>query len=122
MIAVRPATPADVDGLHPEAAGASYRAWAVDMAGEAVGVIGLALTRPRACLFCAFDEKLRPYLKSMPIMRLLKKVERLFKERGLPVFAIREKGEPKAAAMLERLGFEYVGVVDGDEIYEWGGA
>lgn len=119
MIVTRPATAADVAGLHPEAAGTSYRAWACDLDERPVGVIGLALTRPRACLFCGFDEALRPHLRSMPVMRLLKSVETMFKARGLPVFAIREASEPKAGRILERLGFEYIGIVDGDEIYEW---
>lgn len=119
MIVTRPATASDVAGLHPEVSGSSYRAWAVDLDEQPVGVIGLALTRPRACLFCAFDEALRPYLKSMPVMRLLKNVEIMFKARGLPVFAIREPNEDKAAGMLERLGFEYIGDVDGDQVYEW---
>lgn len=98
----------------------SYKAWACDLDGKVAGVIGLALTRPRACLFCTFDEVLRPFLRSMPVMRLLKAVELMFKARGLPVFAIREAGEDKAGAMLERLGFEYFGDVDGDAVFIWG--
>lgn len=90
-----------------------------ELDGKAAGVIGLALTRPRACLFCAFGEELRPYLKTMPVMRLVKKVETMFKARGMPVFAVCEKTEPKAPAMLARLGFEYIGSVDGDEVYGW---
>ena len=77
------------------------------------------MTRPRASLFCHFDEALRPHLKSITVMRLLKKVEASFKARGLPVYAIREKSEPKAEAMLKRLGFTPATEVDGDEIWEW---
>lgn len=88
------------------------------MDGELAGVIGLVLTRPRACLFCWFDEKLRPHLKSMAVLRLLKKVDDLMKTRGMPVYAIRQADEPKAAAVLTRLGFAFVGEHDGDEI--WG--
>lgn len=79
----------------------------------------MALTRPRACLFCWFDESLRPHLKSVAVLRLLKKVERLIHERGQPVYAIREEGEPKAAKMLTRLGFVPVGEIDGDDVWEW---
>jgi hypothetical protein len=117
VISVRPATAADVTALH--GCGASYIAWACDLDGEPVGAIGLALTRPRACLFCGFDEKLRPYLKAMPILRLLKRVEALIRERGLPVYAIRQPDEPKAEAILTRLGFEYFDEIDGDQIFEW---
>ncbi len=118
-IVTRPATASDIAGLHPEAAGTSYRAWACDLDEQPVGVIGLALTRPRACLFCAFDEALRPHLKSMPVMRLVKGVHDLIVSRGLPVFAIRDRNEPKAAAILERLGFAHAGIVEGDDIYMW---
>lgn len=121
MISTRPAKPSDIANLHPEAVGVSYRAWAIDLDDEPVGVIGLALTRPRACLFCAFTETLRPHLRSMPVMRLLKRVELVFKARRAPIFAIRERDEPKAAAMLERLGLRHVGEHEGDEVWMWGG-
>jgi hypothetical protein len=88
------------------------------MDGELAGVVGLALTRPRACLFCWTAEKLKPHLKSVGVLRLLKKVEAAMHERGLPVYAIREANEPKAAEMLARLGFIPFGEVDDD----WGGA
>lgn len=91
----------------------------VELDGEKAGVIGLALTRPQACLFCAFDEALRPYLKSLTVMRLVKRVKTLIEERGKPVMALREPDEDKAPALLARLGFKYIGIVDGDEAYEW---
>jgi hypothetical protein len=119
MILTRPARADDVARLHPEVAGVSYRAWVAELDGKPAGVIGLALTRPRACLFCGFDETLRPHIGSPTVLRLLKKVETMFKARGLPVFTIRDRNEPKAQALLDRLGFEYVGDVDGDAVYEW---
>lgn len=102
-------------GIHN--VGASYRAWACDLDGELAGVVGLALTRPRACLFCWFDERLRPHLKSIAVLRLLKKVEALIHERGLPVYAIREEREPQAEKVLTRLGFASVGEIDGDDVW-----
>lgn len=119
MLASRPATADDVRGLHPGAEGVSYRAWACELDGEKAGVIGLALTRPRACLFCGFDEKLRPYLKSLTVLRLLKKTETLIRQRGLPVYAIRQADEPKAAAILTRMGFEPLGELDGEDVWGW---
>lgn len=119
MITTRPATSADVAELHPGAEGTSYRAWTCDLDGKPAGVVGLALTRPRACLFCSFDETLRPYLKSVAVLRLLKKAEALFKARNLPVYTIRDKAEPKAPAILARLGFEYLADVEGDEVWGW---
>lgn len=117
MLAVRPARHSDIPECH--GSGSSYTAWAADLDGVPVGVIGIALTRPRACLFCAFDEVLRPHLRSLTVLRLIKRVEGEIRARGLPVYAIRERDEPKAAAMLARLGFEPVSQVDGSEIWEW---
>jgi hypothetical protein len=114
---VRAAKREDLPDFHPR--GLSYRAWVTELDGQPVGIIGLALTKPRASLFCYFEDALRPHLKSMPVMRLLKKVEVMFKARGLPVYAIREKNEPKAEAMLQRLGFTLSTELDGDEIWEW---
>lgn len=114
---VRPAAAADVEGLH--GVGSSYQAWVCDLDGKLSGVIGLALTRPRACLFCWFDEGLRPHLKAMPILRLLKRVEMLIRERGKPVYAIRQDDEPKAAGILSRLGFAPAETIDGNDVWEW---
>lgn len=113
----RPATAADVAGLHDSTA--SYKAWACDLDGELVGVVGLALTRPRACLFCWFDETLRPHLKSVAVLRLLKKVEATMRKRGLPVFAICQADEPKAPSILSRLGFVPFGEVEGEQVWEF---
>jgi hypothetical protein len=117
MISVRPAKIEELARIHPEAVGTSYIAWTAELDGEPAGSIGLALTRPRACLFCGFDEALRPYLKSMPILRLLKKVERTMKMRGAPVYAIRDRNEPQAERILTRLGLVPAGEVDGDEVW-----
>lgn len=118
-ITVRPATAADVAGIHPGIEGVSYRAWAADIDGVKAGVVGLALTRPRACLFCWFDEALRPHIASVKILRLLKKVHNLMIERGKPVYALRDKNEPKAEAILARLGLTFAGDEDGEAIYVW---
>lgn len=118
-LTLRPATRTDVEGLHPEANGCSYRAWAGEIDGKQVGVIGLVFTRPRTCLFCRFDEAARPYLKSMTALRMLKKVKTLIEDRGLPVYAVQEPGEDKAPAILKRMGFEFTEEIAGSRIWEW---
>lgn len=120
MLTLRPATRADVEGLHPDAAGCSYRAWAGEIDGKQVGVIGLVFTRPRACLFCKFTEEARPYLKTMTALRMLKKVKTLIEDRGKPVYAIQEPGEPQAPAILTRMGFEFSEEIEGSRIWTWG--
>lgn len=90
------------------------------MDGEPRGIIGLALTRPAACAFSAFDEELRPHLKSMTVMRTVRKLKETIERRGLPVMAIAEAQEPTAPAILRRLGFSYLCDIDGDSVFEWG--
>lgn len=114
----RAATAEDVRAFYPEIT-ASFRAWACDLDGEPQGIIGLALTRPAACMFSTFKEPLRPYLKSLAILRLIKRAEAAVKASRVPVLAIAEPDEPTAAGMLERLGFERLGRFEGDEIYQF---
>lgn len=117
---VRAATAQDVNQFYPDVT-ASFRAWVAEVEGEVQGIIGLALTRPYACIFSAVNEPLKPLLKTMPILKLIKRVEALFKARGLPVLAIAEPDLMTAPAILQRLGFEYLQEVDGDEVYVWWG-
>ena len=118
MIRGRAATAADVKLFYPEMT-TSFRAWACDLDGEPAGIIGLALTRPVACMFSTFREPLRPYLKSLTILRLIKKAEAAVRASRVPVRAIAEPSEPTAEGMLTRLGFEYLGTFNGDVVYEW---
>lgn len=111
---------ADIKQFYPEMT-TSFRAWVCELDGEVRGIIGLALTRPAACMFSAFDEDLRPHLKSLTVLRLIKKAEAAVRASHLPVRAIAEKTEETASRMLERLGFEYLGQLDGEKVYEWGG-
>lgn len=120
MIATRPATIADVSRWYPDQT-ASFRAKVCELDGKAVGIIGVALTRPFACLFSAFDEALRPYLKSLTILRLIKWAESVVRACKRPVRAIAEPNEPTAPGILGRLGFVFLEHDDGDDIYEYRG-
>lgn len=118
-LVIRPAKLDELAQWHPESAGVSYRAWAVDDEEGLVGVIGLALTRPRACVFCGFDERLRPYLKCMALMRLLKKLHLLIIARDKPVYALLDPKESAAPAILTRMGFAHEWTRDGNTVYVW---
>jgi hypothetical protein len=118
MIVTRPATVADVREFYPEYT-CSFRAWVAEIDGEVQGIIGVALTRPFACMFSAFREALRPHLKSLSILRLIKRAEAAVRASSVPVLAIAEPTEVTAPGMLERIGFEYLDRIDGDEIYQW---
>lgn len=115
-LASRPATTADVRAVFPDLT-CSFRAMVCEMDGERVGLIGLALTRPAACLFCWFDERLRPYLKSLTVLRLLKRVDAWCRDSRAPVMAIRDRAEPKSPHILKRLGFQFYMLFDGDAVY-----
>ena len=120
MIATRPATRADVSRWYPDQT-ASFRAKVCELDGEPVGIIGVALTRPFACLFSTFDEALRPYLKSMPILRLIKWAQSVVETCKRPVMAIAEPNEPTAPGILGRLGFVFLEHENGDDIYQYRG-
>lgn len=120
-LATRPATKADIMAMYPEHS-SSFRAWVVELEGSPKGVIGIALYRPAACLFSAFDEELRPHLRRPAVLRLIKQVGMIVKKSRLPVMAIADESEPTSPKILKRLGFEYIAEVDGDAVYQYGGA
>lgn len=112
----RSATHEDVRRYYPTLT-SSFKAWVAVLDGEVRGILGIALTRPIACMFSAFDEELRPYLKRLTILRFIKKAEAALNESRIPVWAIAEPTEPTAPAILKRLGFRPHEVA-GEMIYE----
>ena len=112
----RPATIDDVKAVFPEQS-CSFKALACEMDGERVGVIGIALKRPTPCVFCWFDERLRPHLRSMTVMRMVKKLDDWLAGITVPVAAIRDRKERNAVHILKRLGFEFYGLHEGEAIY-----
>lgn len=119
----RPATAADIANFYPQMS-CSFRAWVCEIDGEPQGIIGVALLSPIACMFSAFKEALRPFLRHPAVLRLIKKAEAAVRASRVPVWAIAQEDEPTSVGMLERLGFKHWGFLDGDQIYEFvpGGA
>ena len=118
-VTTRGATLNDVRAFYPDMT-ASFRAWIVELDGEVQGIIGIALVRPMPCIFSVFKEALRPFLRSLPIMRLVKKLQAIVEASKGPVLAIAEPKEVTAPSLLMKLGFRYYDTIDGDEIYAWG--
>ena len=116
-LASRPATPADVRLWYPDM-GPSMRARVCDMDGEPQGILGIALVRPYPCIFSAVNPPLRPHLKSITVMRMVKWLKSEVEARAVPVRALAEQGEEKAPALLERLGFSPIGEFEGSALYE----
>jgi hypothetical protein len=118
-LTTRPARPEDIRRFYPEQT-ASFRAWVAELDGEPAGIIGIALTRPVAGAFSKADEALKPHLRHPAILRLIKRTEAAIKASRVPVLAIAEPGEPKAPAMLQRVGARPLGQFDGQDYYGWG--
>jgi hypothetical protein len=114
----RPATLEDVRYFYPDG-GSSFRAWVCEMDGVVSGIIGVVLMRPYACIISSFNEVLRPFLKSLTIMRLIKKVQAVCEASRVPVVAIADPNEPTSEGILKRLGFVFFDVIDGDRVFKW---
>lgn len=117
----RPATTDDIRHFYP-GVGCSFKAMVCEMDGAPAGIIGIALARPVASIFCTFREALRPHIKSLTVLRLLWWLKDSIAALRGPVFAIREKGERQAVHILKRLGFRFHGLSDeGDAVYRYEG-
>lgn len=117
----RAATRADIARWYPEA-GCSFRAWVCEVNDEPAGIIGLSLTRPQATLFSVVEEPLKPHLRSLAVLRLIKLAQEMCRESRAPVFALVDPDEghdDTAPAILTRLGFEEVGGHEGSRIWRF---
>lgn len=117
----RPATIDDVRAFYPGFT-CSFRAWVCEMDGEAVGIIGMSLARPAYSIFCQFGEALRPHLRSLTVLRLLKWLKGVVSAVRAPVLAIRQRDERQAVHILKKLGFRFLILLDGDAVYIFEGA
>ena len=120
MITTRAATSADLELFYPDLS-ASVKAWVAELDGRPEGIIGIALLRPVACLFSRFNEVLRPWLRHPAVLRLIKKAQAACRASRVRVWAGAEPDEPDSPRILERLGFEPIGEICGDRIYEFTG-
>lgn len=120
MLRTRPATSDDIRHFYPDVT-CSFKAMVCEMDGERAGIIGIALARPVASVFTSFSEALRPHLRSLTVLRLLKWLKGVLGSLRGPCFAIRQRGERKAVHILKRLGFRFWAIVDGDAVYRFEG-
>ena len=120
MLTARAATIEDIRGFYPDMT-ASVRAWVFELDNQVVGIIGVSLLRPIACAFSQFTPALEPYLGHPVIWRIVKKLQAAMAGLKMPVRAIVEPGVTDHR-ILQRVGFRYVGKIDGDQVYEYRGA
>lgn len=104
MIAWRFAASADVEKYYGELPPQTIRAVVVTLNEEPVGIAGLSYDGDRYTAFSEFKPELEPHLKSMPVLRAVKAVERMIHEANLPVIVINTTNPP----LLERLGFREI--------------
>jgi hypothetical protein len=116
-VVVRPARPEDVKRYYPDLS-VSFKAYVAEVDGEPDGFIGLALTRPIACLVSATGDRLKPHLKSMPVLRAIKQMQEICSAHKGRVMAICDPDMATSPAILKRLGFRPALVVEGQDIYE----
>lgn len=116
MLATRTATAEDIARYHPELT-CSFRAWVFVLDGEDVGIIGVALFRPVAWLFSSFDEKLRPHLQDIRVLRTIKKAHTVICGIRVPVMAVRDRNEKKSPHILKRMGFKFFDIIEGEPVY-----
>lgn len=83
------------------------------MDGEVVGIIGVVRESEVGKLFCDFDPKLQPYLRSITLWRAVKASMRFCDEYRGPVVAI--AGHAEGCRWLHRLGWTHL---QGD-VYAW---
>lgn len=82
------------------------RAIVAEMDGKVEGVIGLKRDHDHGLYFSDFNEKLRPYLRSIQIMRAVKASMEFVKAYPGPVFTMATDAE--SCRLLCRLGFEHM--------------
>ncbi len=119
-LVVRPARREDVALFYPGVR-ASFRAWVAEIDGIVEGLIGLVMSRPIACLVSVFNEPLRPFLRSLSVLRAIRRARDLCASYRGRIIAVQERDEPESPVILARLGFSPLGEVDGEIWHVFGG-
>ena len=106
QITTRVATMQDVLDYYGEPPAGTMRAIVADMDGEIVGMIGIIRERQWGKYFSDTKPKLQPFLKSITIMRAVKKSLKFCDEYRGPVMAVADDAE--SCRIMNRLGFTHL--------------
>jgi len=109
MIA-RPATAEDIVAFYGRPWPTTLRAVVLVLDEKIVGVIGLSREGDHLKLFSDAAPELEPHIKSITVMRGLKKVMQWVEASQMPVLAVADN-----PPLLEKLGFE---LLEGN-VYQW---
>lgn len=113
----RSATSADIKRYYGKPQRMTLQAVVVVERDEPIGIIGLARQGHVARFFSEFQEELRPYLKTIPVLRAIKAAMEFVKDARVPVYALAQCDEETSHAILRRLGF--VQDASNPEVYTW---
>lgn len=112
-VTAEPATAKDIIEFYGESHRQTLKADVFRLDGELMGVTGTARVDNQMMMFSDIKEEFVPHLKSMAVLRTIKKMQRIAENSRLPVVAtIDNKYGPE---LIERMGFKHV---EGD-IYVW---
>lgn len=101
----RIATADDIEAFYGDQSRGTMRAVCVTLDGVVAGVAGVVREREFGKFFVEYSDDLRPHLRSVTVMRALKRsIDFVERYRG-PVLAVAAHGE--GAYMLMRLGFTH---------------
>jgi RimJ/RimL family protein N-acetyltransferase len=111
---IRPATHADLVAFYGKPPSQTSRSWVGVVDGTVLAVFGLVYKRGRpAYFFSDLAPEARRY--RIAIMRAARMM--LDQMGQIPVPAFADPGIPAAGRFLERLGFRFIGEVDGQMVY-----
>jgi hypothetical protein len=105
-ISTRRANAQDIRDYYGDAPRETIRAYVADINGSIVGIVGIFRSKDSGIFFSEFKPELQPYLKSITIMRTIKKALSLCDEYRGPVFALADNAE--SCRLMNRLGFTHL--------------
>ena len=106
VITIRVATAEDFESFYGERPKGTSRATAAIMEGKCVGLIGVTRDESWGVYFSDFKDDLRPYLRSVAIMRAIKDSLKYCSQYRGPVLSLANDGE--GCRLLNRLGFTHL--------------
>ena len=113
LVAWRYATVEDVLFVYDGAVKPTLRAIVVTLDGEPAGIIGVSREGGIGKYFSEYRDELKPYLRSITVMRAIKASMKFVTDYPGPVYAM--AGHEEGARILTRLGFTQV---NGD-LFTW---
>lgn len=97
----------------------TVKAQVIRLDGAAAAVVGLSYNGHQVVLFSDYKPSFKPYIKSMAVLRAIKKVHAMMKASRAPIYAVADEGEMQSPDLLARLGFEYIGESSEGDVYQW---